>query len=299
MSRPKTSVRLQADLQLLLVAIIWGSAFVPCRIAAHEVGTFLFNGLRFLIGAVALVIFIRPDVRRLTRAELWGGALIGVIAFSGSALQQAGLQFTTAGKAGFITGLYVVMVPILGLAVGQLTRRTTWLGAGLAAIGLYYLSVTESLRIGPGDLLVLACAVGWAVHVLVVAHLAPRGDPVQLACVQFALTAALSALAAAAWESVRWEALTAAAGPILYGGLCSVGIGYTLQVVGQRHAPPAHAAILLSGESLFAVLGGAWFLGESLTGRETLGCVLMFGGIIVSQVRRRSRAVCRELSEPA
>src|SRR5512137_356572 len=148
MSGSTMSARLKADLSLLVVAIIWGSAFVPCRIAAHEVGTFLFNGLRFLTGAVALVIFVRPKLRGLTRAELWGGGLIGFIAFSGSALQQAGLQFTTAGKAGFITGLYVVIVPILlALVWRHWPRWTAWAASGLAAAGMFLLSAVETMTL--------------------------------------------------------------------------------------------------------------------------------------------------------
>ncbi len=281
---------LKADALLLIAAAIWGAAFVAQRVAMRHMGPLAFNGVRFALGALALLPLIH--VRRLSgdaqsgKLYLGGGLLVGTVLFVGASLQQIGLVYTTAGKAGFITGLYVVFVPILGLLVGHRTALPTWLGAGLAAVGLYLLSVSERLEVNLGDGLVLACALVWSVHVLLIARLAPRTDPIRLAAVQFGVTAVLSLLAALAFEPVTLAGIIAAKWAVLYGGLCSVGIAYTIQVVCQRAIPPAHAAILFSLEAVFAALTGGWLLGEVLGRRELLGCALMLGGIIVSQVRR-------------
>lgn len=296
----------RADAILLIAAVIWGGGFVAQRLGMQHLGPLTYNAIRFALGAAVLIPLIwwqgRATARtcqhatqserlRLTfKTTLRPGLIAGSILFIAVSLQQMGIVYTTAGKAGFITGLYVVLVPILGLFIGYRTRLLTWLGAACAVAGFYFLSVQSGFRINIGDALVLACAVGWAIHVLVIAHLAPRSDPIQLACVQFTLTAALSALAAIWFESATLPAIRAAAGAIFYGGVCSVGIAYTLQVVGQRHAPPAHAALLLSGEAVFAALGGALILDEALAPRELVGCALVLGGIILSQLRRNPPA---------
>ena len=283
----------KADAILLFAAVIWGAAFVAQRAAMQHMGPLGFNGIRFALGTLVLlpVIWVwrapvTADCATERRLYWRGGLLAGIVLFVGASLQQAGLVYTTAGKAGFITGLYVVGVPILGLLIGQRTPVLTWLGAGLAAVGLYLLSVSSRLEINPGDGLVLACAGVWAVHVLIIGRISPRTDPLCLAAVQFGVTAVLSLLAAAVFERITLTGIAAAKWAILYGGLCSVGIAYTLQVVGQRAAPPAHAAILLSFEAVFAALTGGWLLGEVLGPRELLGCGLMLAGILVSQVRR-------------
>jgi drug/metabolite transporter (DMT)-like permease len=191
--------------------------------------------------------------------------------------------YTTAGKAGFITGLYVVLVPLSGLLWRQRAGWSAWAGAILCVVGLFFLSVTAAFTVDRGDLFVLAGAFFWAAHVQVVGWLSPRTDPLRLACVQFAVCSLVSTGGALLTEHVAASAIIAAAGPILYGGILSVGVAYTLQVVAQRSAPPAHAAILLSLESVFAALGGSLLLGETLNGRGALGCVLMFAGMLMSQ----------------
>jgi drug/metabolite transporter (DMT)-like permease len=280
----------KADALLLLAAAIWGAAFVAQRFAMRHLGPLGFNGVRFALGALALLPLI--PLRRLSndaqrgRLYLAGGLLAGTVLFVGATLQQIGLVYTTAGKGGFITGLYVVFVPILGLFVGHRTTLPTWLGVGLATAGLYLLSVSRRLEVNLGDALVLACALVWAVHVLLMTRFSPRTDPILLAAVQSGATAVLSLLAALAFERNTLAGMLAAKWAILYGGLCSVGVAYTLQVIGQRATPPAHAAILLSFEAVFAALAGGLLLGEVLGRRERLGCALMLVGIIVSQVRR-------------
>jgi len=282
--------RIQADLLLLLVALIWGFGFVAQRVGMEHIGPYAFNGIRFLLGGLCLVplalgrntVALVDKSRRIPLSK--AGVLAGIVLFIAATLQQVGLQYTTAGKAGFITGLYVVLVPMIGLALHQRTNTGTWIGAVAAAAGLYLLSVTEAFRIAPGDLLELIGAVFWAGHVLVLAYFSPRTAPVRLAMVQFFVCGVLSLLVAFALETITLQAIVEATVPILYGGVCSVGAGYTLQVVVQRKAHPSHAAILLSLESPFAALGGWLLLDETLSGRALLGCTLMLAGMLVSQL---------------
>lgn len=286
---------LRSNALLLLTATIWGFAFVAQRVGMEYVGPFTFNGVRFALGSISLVplwIFFRRRSTRsgdiFPRAELktvlWGGALAGSALFIGASLQQVGLLYTTAGKAGFITGLYVVIVPLLGLFWRQRSDFGTWLGAVLAALGLYFLSVTESFTIAFGDFLELIGAFFWAGHVLIVGWLSPRIDAIRLSFFQFAACSILSLITAFAVETVRLTEVLQAGVPILYGGLGSVGIAYTLQVVAQKDAKPAHAAIILSLEAAFAALGGWLMLGETLTPRGLLGCALMLAGMLMSQL---------------
>ncbi|PLX84960.1 MAG: EamA family transporter [Desulfuromonas sp.] len=289
---------LRADLLLLLTAMIWGFAFVAQRVGMDYIGPFTYNGVRFALGSLSLLPLIAFN-RHLRRTQtphkpvghgraLWsGGLLAGGALFAGASLQQVGLVYTTAGKAGFITGLYVVIVPLLGLVWSHRPTRGTWAGAMLATVGLYLLSVTESFTIAFGDLLVLLGAFCWAGHVLLIGWLSPRMDAVKLAAVQFAVCALLSLLVAAGMESIVLVDIARAAIPILYGGLFSVGIAYTLQVVAQRDAHPAHSAILLSLEGVFAALGGWFLLSETLGMRALVGCGLMLVGMICSQVVKR------------
>ncbi len=285
---------LKADLLLLITAVVWGAAFVAQRVGMDHVGPFTFNGVRFLLGAVALVPLARmrqadwqarhPHLEPPTlqqRLTAWLPA--GTFLFTGASLQQAGLQYTTAGKAGFITGLYVVLVPLIGRFFGQRTDLHTWSGAILATVGLYYLSVTEQFTIAFGDLLELAGAVFWAGHVLLVGRYASRFEPVAFSIGQFLVCSVLSLSTAAVRETITMAGITGAAVPIAYGGLISVGIGYTLQVVAQKDAPPAHAAILLSLESVFAALTGWILLQETMSGRAAFGCVLMLAGMLLAQ----------------
>lgn len=280
----------QADLLLLLVALIWGFGFVAQRAGMDHIGPYTYNGIRFLLGGFCLLPLVlrRPAVPLAERSRqiplARAGLLAGIVLFLAATLQQVGLQYTTAGKAGFITGLYVVLVPIIGMAFRQRTNTGTWVGAAAASGGLYLLSVNEALHIEPGDLLELIGALFWAVHVLLLGWLSPRTAPVRLALVQFLVCGVLSLVTGLVLEPFSLEAVRAAAVPILYGGVCSVGAGYTLQVVVQRRAHPAHAAILLSLESPFAALGGWLLLGELLSGRALVGCSLMLAGMLLSQL---------------
>lgn len=292
----------RANLLLLLTSVIWGFAFVAQRTGMESVGPFTFNGLRFAIGGLVLLpVVVWLDRQRETAGlstgwvapgrALWlGGLVAGLFLFGGATLQQMGLIYTTAGKAGFITGLYVVLVPVLGLAFGRKTPAGTWLGVVLAVVGLYFLTIQDGFRMETGDLLVMLSAFVWAGHVLIVDRLAPQTDVIRLAFVQFMICAGLSLFAAALLETIRLEGIQSALPAILYAGIMSVGVGYTLQVVGQRHAQPAHAAIILSLEGVFAVLGGWLLLGEQLGPRGLLGCALMLAGILVSQLAGQRQA---------
>jgi len=282
----------KSDALLLITAVIWGLAFVAQRVGMDHVGPFTYNGVRFALGVLTLAPLLLAGRRSgfappvpLRRAEfICAGGALGVVLFVAASLQQVALLYTTAGKAGFITGLYVVVVPILGLFWGQRPSTGTWSGAGLAAAGLYLLSITETLRMEVGDGLVLVSAFFWSLQVLMVAWLSPRTRPVELAFYQFSVCALLSLLTAVLLESFEWASVVAAAVPILYGGVLSVGVAYTLQVVAQRDAHPAHASILMSLEAVFAAIGGWLMLGETLSLRGLAGCALMLTGMIVSQL---------------
>ena len=279
-----------SDALLMVTALIWGFAFVAQRMGMDHVGPLIFNGVRFALGALVLCIVLKlrrpPLAITQPRVPLvWGGALAGGVLFLGASFQQIGIVYTTAGKAGFITGLYVVIVPFLGLIGGRATDWGTWVGAALAAAGLYLLSVSEQFTIAFGDLLVLIGAFCWAAHVLIIGWLSPRSDPLKLALAQYSACSLLSLIGGGITEAVSLEGLRLAAMPIFYGGVFSVGIAYTLQVVAQQKAHPAHASILLSLEAVFAALGGGLILDERLGLRALVGCGLMMTGMLISQLQ--------------
>jgi len=284
----------RANLLLLLTAMIWGAAFVAQRVGMDHMGPLTFNGVRFALGSAALLpLIVRMDRRRTLPSPplstlVRGGILMGLALFLGAWLQQFGLCYTTAGKAGFITGLYVVFVPLIGIFLGHRYGIGTWAGAGMAIVGMYLLSVTESFSMDKGDALVLLSAVFWGVHVLLVGKLTSglaAVDAVKLASIQFATCSLISLAGAAGFETITLSGLLDGAIPILYGGLMSVGVAYTLQVVAQRDARPAPAAIILSLEAVFAALTGWLMLGEILTTQALIGCGLMLCGMIWSQIR--------------
>ena len=287
---------LRSEALLLLASVIWGFAFVAQRAAMDHMGPFLFNAVRFGIGALTLLPFAllgignaRPESAR--RDTSWtSGALAGLFLFGGSSLQQAGMVTTTAGKAGFITALYVVLVPLLGLFMRHRPGIGAWIGVTFASIGLYFLCIQESLHVVRGDALALGATLFWALHILLVGRFTPHIRLMTFACVQCVTCAALCGAGALVTETVSLSALRQAALPLLYTGVLSTGVAFTLQIVGQRGTPPAHAAILLALESVFAAVGGAMMLGESMTARQILGCALMLCGVVVSQWGALSRA---------
>lgn len=287
MSGPADSAQtLQADALCLLAAAVWGAAFVAQRVGMEHVGPFTYNGIRFVLGSLVLFPLLRGRSLGADRGRRFVSALVaGTLLFAGASFQQIGLVSTTAGKGGFLTSLAVALVPLFGLTLGNRTGLSGWLGAGLAVSGAYLLSVTEGLSIGKGDWLVILCAVCFAWHVLAVDRLVKLVDALWLAAAQFLVCGLFSLVVALVTETIEIAGVVGGAIPILYGGVFSVGIGYTLQVVAQRHAPPAHAAILLSFESVFAALFGCWLLAEPFSPRMALGALLMFAGIVAPYVR--------------
>ncbi len=293
------SRRARANVMLVVTAMIWGSAFVAQSVGMDYVGPFTFQAVRSFLGGLTLlpVIFLMkrraaPEPRGGTRRELWlAGGLCGLCLFAASSLQQVGLLYTSAGKSGFITALYVVLVPCVGLLLGKRAPLTVWLAALLAALALYLLCVDGDFTIGRGELLTLACALGFTVHILVIDHFAPRVDGVQMSCIQFFVCAALAAAATALWEKPSTSAILQCWLPICYAGILSAGVGYTFQIVAQRDTSPMVASLLMSLESVFAVLFGALLLRERLSGREYLGCVLMFAAVVLAQLPGRRAAV--------
>ncbi len=288
--------RLVANLLLILTAAIWGFAFVAQRVGSQFVGAFTFNGIRFALGALSLVpLIIFLDKRKENseestekpnlKATLLPGILVGLILYAGATLQQVGLFYTTVGNASFITGLYMVFVPIIGIFLKHKIGKNSWVGVILAIIGLYLLSINENFSISYGDLLEVIGAIFWAVHILAIDNFTKRVNPLKLSFIQFATCSILSLITAFIFEDITISGISSAFIPILYGGLLSVGVAYTLQVVAQKDAKPSHAAIILSMESVFGAIGGAVLLGESMSGRGYLGCALILAGILVSQIK--------------
>jgi len=285
----------KSDLILLLAAIIWGFAFVAQRIGMDYIGPFTYTAVRFTIGCLVLVPFLifrehkpfkgQPPPPADRKKIIFLQLFLGIILFGGISFQQYGLQFTTAGNAGFITGLYVVFVPVVALFLGQKNKLTIWIGMILAISGLYILSVGKNFENNTGDSFVFICALFWTAHVLIVGFVAPKTDPIRTAVIQFLICSFLSWIVALGWEDIRITSIIAAYLPILYGGIMSVGIAYTLQVVAQQHAHPAYASIILSLEAVFAVIGGWLLLSEPITFRILLGCGLMLVGMVVAQVK--------------
>lgn len=285
------SQALRADFLMLITAMIWGTAFVAQRIGMDNIGPFLFTGLRFALGALALLPLVIYQGRTAARHEpflqrglILGGLSMGLALTLGINLQQVGLLFTSVTNSGFITGLYVIVVPLLGLAIGHKTGLGTWLGAFLAVAGMALLSIGEDFTVASGDWIQLAGAFVWGVHVLLVSFFVSRHDAIRLAFLQFATCAVVSLLLALIFEDVNPASIWLAGPALIYGGLFAVAVGYTLQVVAQKHAIASHAAIILSLEAVFAAIAGALFLEESLTLRGYMGCVLMFIGMLAAQL---------------
>jgi len=294
---------MKSNILLLITAAIWGSAFVAQRVGMDYIGPHTFNGIRFLIGSAVLVPLVVWLSRRLAKSDVseniekplkqsgsglvWGGIIAGAVLFIGATLQQVGLVYTTAGKAGFITSLYIVLVPIMGIALKQKAGLGIWLGAALALFGLYLLSIKSDFTLEYGDLLMFIGAFFWAAHVLVIGWLAPKYNALKLSIIQFFICGLLSLCVALVYETIVWSDVRLAMNAILYAAIMSTGIAYTLQVVAQQDAKPSHAAIILSGEAMFAVLAGWLILGEVLTTRGMLGCALIMVGMLVSQLLPR------------
>jgi len=281
-------MRLKADLALLLVAILWGSAFAAQRIAGQLGSVHFFNAARFLVAGVFLLPFALRS--RWTGAQVGWTCVAGVVLFAGSALQQAGLQTTTAGNAGFLTSLYVVIVPVvIFLGWRDKPRLHSIAAIVLAALGAYLLSTGGLYRIQSGDVLELAGAAFWALHVVILGKFAFRYEPIAISSGQLLVASSLSWAASGLWESNPFPLNPMLLTSILYTAIISLALGYTLQIWGQRHTPPTDAAIILSLEAVFAALAGAVLLQERLSPIQLLGCTIIVVAVLVSQAVGWSR----------
>ena len=293
---------IQANLLMLLAAGIWGFAFVAQRVGMETMGPHWFNSLRFFIGVVALVPVVlwigrnkaktidqENELKSSNKTLMLGGLAAGFLLFVGATFQQVGLQYTTAGKAGFITGMYIFFVPLIGLFFRMKTGLGTWVGAVVALWGLYLLSINEDFTLSKGDTLQLICAVAFAGHVLMIGYLASKMDTVKLSLIQFFVAGVLAMGLALYSEQLTWEMIASTAVPLLFAGVMSTGIAYTLQTIAQQHAHPSHAAIILSSEGVFAVTGGFLLLNEVLPPKGLLGCGLILAGMLMSQLMPRLR----------
>lgn len=287
----KMKDKIKSTSLLFLTAIIWGFAFVAQRIGADYVGAFTFNGVRFLLGACSLLpvilIFEKEKFdKKKFKNTIITGILAGVILFIASSLQQFGIVFTgSAGKAGFLTGLYIVLVPLIRFVMGKKTSILTFFGAVFAVIGLFFLCMTgDKITFGIGDIVLIIGAVFWAAHILVIDKFVNMVSALKFSMVQFLTCGILGIIFALFTETIEVSAIKQAGIPILYGGLMSVGVAYTCQILGQKNADPTFASIVFSTESVFSAIGGALILHEMMSGRGYAGCVLIFVGIILSQI---------------
>lgn len=293
----KTQVK--NSLLLLLTATIWGTAFVAQSVGMDYVEPFTFTFARSIIGGIVLIpciCFLRWLKKRedkdaganrplVTKIEWIGGICCGLALCAASNFQQIGISYTTVGKAGFITALYVVIVPIMGLFFKRKVSFVVWICVALSVIGLYLLCMTEgSFTLAYGDLLVLICAILFSIHIMVIDHFSPKGDGVVMSCIQFFVCGIVSGIIMLFVESPDLGNIMAAKMPILYAGVLSSGVGYTLQVVGQKGMNPTIASLIMCLESVVSVLAGWLILGEALSNRELLGCVLMFVAIVLAQM---------------
>ena len=283
--------QLKGILQLLFATLIWGCAFVAQSMGMDHLGPMSFQAIRSALAVLALVpvIFLmdRAPAAFLPRwqdPKLWKtGILCGLSLFVAQGLQQVGLLYTEPGKAGFITAMYIVLVPVLGLFLGRRCGLSVWLSVALAVAGLYLLSCVGVTKINIGDILILGAAAAFAVQIVLIDNLAQQLDGLRLNCIQFLVVTVLSALAAAFTESPTWDGIIACALPLLYTGVLSSGVAFTLQILGQQHLPPEPASLIMSLESVFAVLAGWVLLGQTLSPTEALGSALVFAGVLLSQ----------------
>lgn len=285
---------------LLVTALIWGMAFVAQKIGMEHLGPFSFNAIRNLIGAAVLLPVIaildrqrsKMNLPRATwkQKDLWvGGILCGIFLCIGSTLQQFALKSSAVGKVGFITALYILFVPILGLFLKKHVDRKVWFGVALAVVGMYLLCVTDGFSLAPSDLMTLLCAFAFSFQILTIDHFSPKVDGVRMSCIQFLISGMICFVPMVSLETPKLTDILAGWAPILYAGILSCGVAYTLQIVAQKHAEPTIASLLMSLESVFSVIGGWLILGQVLSARELFGCALMFGAVILAQLPGRKR----------
>ena len=287
---------------LFLTALIWGTAFVAQSVGMDHLGPFAFNAVRSYVGGIALLPLIlffnsrktleqRQTEQANRKTLILGGVCCGIALGVASLFQQVGIQYTTVGKAGFLTALYIVIVPLLGIFFHKKVGLKIWVSVVIAIVGLYLLCMTGSFSLQLGDLLVLICALCFSGHILVIDYFSPKVDGVQMSCIQFFVAAVLSTVVMLFVEGVpSFQDILLSWIPVLYCGIMSSGVGYTLQIIGQKGVNPTIASLVLSLESVIAVLAGWIILGQSMSSREIMGCVLMFGAIILAQLPDKKQA---------
>lgn len=293
-------MQIQNSLILLLTAIIWGVAFVAQSVGMDYVGPFTFTCVRSVIGGLVLIPCIallnrvngnqkKEESEESKRRLLLGGLCCGLALFAATCFQQFGILYTSVGKAGFITAFYIIIVPVLGLFFKKTCGPFVWLGVILALGGLYFLCINESLHIGKGDVLVFICALLFSVHILVIDHFTQYVDGVKMSCIQFFVCGFAAGIGMFLFEQPSMANILAAWKPILYAGVLSSGAGYTLQIIGQKGMNPTVASLILSLESVVSVLAGLLILGQRLSVRESIGCLLMFVAIVLAQLPQKER----------
>ena len=282
----------------VIAAFIWGTAFVAQSIGADHIETFTFNAARFFIASAALLIML-PFLNRLEGGTapagskkdlIIGGIICGIAISGGSALQQYGIAGTTVGKAGFITALYIVIVPVLRLFFGKKSSNLVWLSVIIAIFGLYFLCITDRIVLQRGDFFVLLCAFVFAVHILAIDYYSARVRGTYLSLVQFAVGAVISAVCMVIFEKPSFSAIMECIWPLLYVGVLSSGVAYTLQILAQKGSDPTVVSLLLSLESVFSVIGGAVVLHQMMSGREYLGCLLMLVAVVIVQIPAKDKS---------
>ena len=297
-------MKLRNSLILLLPAAIWGVAFVAQSVGMDYVGPFTFLFARSVIGGIVLLPVVAvlhkngpsrthetaEEKRRARKTLVLGGVCCGTALCFASIFQQIGLLYTTVGKSGFLTACYILIVPLLGLLFGRKCGRLVWCGVALAIVGLYFLCLTDGLSVNFGDLLTFICAILFSVHIMVIDHFSPLTDSVKMSCIQFFVCAVIAGAGMLLFEQPSLSAVLAAWKPVLYAGALSSGAAYTLQIIGQKGMNPTVASLIMSLESVISVLAGWIILHQTLSGREILGCVLMFAAIILAQLPDKSAA---------
>ena len=288
------SKKMQGNIMLLITAMIWGSAFVAQSKGMDYIGPFTFNVCRNFLGAIVLLPVIalfnrgkkyQPEEKKaLDKNTLIGGICCGVVLFIASSFQQYGLVHTTAGKAGFITALYIVIVPLLGLFMGRKVPKIIWGCVALAIAGFWLLCIKEGFTVGLGDLMVLICAFFYSMHIVTIDRFSPKADGVKMSCIQFFAAGILSLLPMLLWETPHMPSILDAKWTILYAGVLSSGVAYTFQIIAQKHTEPTVATLLMSLESVFAALFGWIILHEQMAGKELFGCLLVFIAVILAQI---------------
>ena len=285
--------QIKGSAMLLFATLIWGSAFVAQSVGMDHLGPMSFQAVRSLLAVAAMAVLVfcadRDKARYFVQwknKNLWKtGLLCGLALFAAQSLQQMGLQYTEPGKAGFITAMYIVLVPVFGLFLGRRCGWQIWFSVALAVAGLYLLSCVGVARINLGDVMILVSAGAFAVQILLIDYLAQELDGLRLNGIQFFVVMVLSALTAAFTETASWQGVIDCAVPLLYTGILSSGVAFSLQILGQQHLPPEPASLIMSLESVFAVLAGWVILGQTLRPIEALGCCLVFAGVILCQIK--------------